>query len=111
MKKTIITSIIAATTITSLGIHSNLAHAESITQLQTNGQDIQKDGQKFQVKGVNAGNVFTTENWLGGVSDAKGTSDYKELNDKLDDQYGAKKHIKYWIHMQIIGGKIKIFKM
>ncbi len=36
MKKTIITSIIAATTITSLGIHSNLAHAESITQLQTN---------------------------------------------------------------------------
>ncbi|MBM0799892.1 hypothetical protein D0399_06230 [Staphylococcus epidermidis] len=91
MKKTIITSIIAATTITSLGIHSNLAHAESITQLQTNGQDIQKDGQKFQVKGVNAGNVFTTENWLGGVSDAKGTSDYKELNDKLDDQYGAKK--------------------
>ncbi|MEQ5990015.1 hypothetical protein [Staphylococcus saccharolyticus] len=37
-------------------------------QLTTKGKEIQKDGQNYQLKGVNAGNVFTTEGYLGGIT-------------------------------------------
>ena len=84
MKKILFSSVLAATALTTLISHS--AHAEDMSQLQTKGKEIQKDGKDFKIKGVNAGNVFTTESWMGGLSDNKGASDYKDLFNKIQDE-------------------------
>ncbi len=86
MKRKIIGSMAAALTLTSMSMFSHPVHAENLSQLQTQGKAIQKDGKDFQLKGVNAGNVFTTENWMGGLSDYKGAKDYRNLFDKIQDE-------------------------
>ncbi|MCU5745958.1 glycoside hydrolase family 5 protein [Staphylococcus sp. SQ8-PEA] len=96
MKKTLLSSILTATALTTL--LSQSAHAEDMSPLQTKGKEIQRDGQNFQLKGVNAGNAFTTEGYLGGITakqyknypkpDAEKT--YKGLKEKFDDDFGPK---------------------
>ncbi|MBM0799891.1 hypothetical protein D0399_06225, partial [Staphylococcus epidermidis] len=72
--------------------------ADSISPLTTKGKEIQKDGKNFQLKGVNAGNAFTTEGYLGGITGKQyedypkpyKNKTYKELKEKLDDEFGPK---------------------
>ena len=74
MKKSIISSVLVATTLaSSIGAFNttHIAHADDMGQLTTKGKEIQKDGQNYQLKGVNAGNVFTTEGYLGGITGQK----------------------------------------
>ena len=87
MKKSILGSVLVATTLTSALLGStNSAHAEDMSQLQTKGKEIQKDGHDYRIKGINAGNTFTTENWMGGLSDYKRAKDYKDLFDKIQSE-------------------------
>lgn len=89
MKKSILSSVLVATTLLSSipALNSgHVAHAGSMSPLTTKGKEIQKDGKDFKIKGVNAGNVFTTESWMGGLSDNKGASDYKDLFNKIQDE-------------------------
>ena len=96
MKKAIFSSILTAVTITSFGMPNDSVHAEDMSQLQTQGQDIvqkDEDNSKYPIKGVNAGNVFTTEAWLGGYAntvkkngDDKG---YQEVFDQTQDKMGG----------------------
>src|SRR5699024_4333103 len=75
------------------GMPNDSVHAEDMSQLQTQGQDIvqkDEDNSKYPIKGVNAGNVFTTEAWLGGYAntvkkngDDKG---YQEVFDQTQDK-------------------------
>ncbi|MHC9401573.1 glycoside hydrolase family 5 protein, partial [Staphylococcus epidermidis] len=93
MKKSIISSVLVASTLLSSIPTLNsghVAHADSMSPLTTKGKEIQKDGHNYRLKGVNAGNVFTTEQWLGGLGSAK-HKDYKSINDEMDGKYGAKK--------------------
>lgn len=63
MKKSIISSVLVATTLASsipVFNSSYVARADDMSPLTTKGKEIQKDGQNYQLKGVNAGNVFTT---------------------------------------------------
>lgn len=89
MKKSIISSVLVATTLASsipVFNSSYVARADDMSPLTTKGKEIQKDGQNYQLKGVNAGNVFTTENWMGGLSDYKGARDYRDLFDKIQSE-------------------------
>lgn len=96
MKKRVISSILAATTLTTLALPTHQANAEEMSQLKTEGKAIQKDGKDFQLKGVNAGNAFTTEGYLGGITGDQYKDfpkpyqhlSYKALKDKMDDEFG-----------------------
>lgn len=101
MKKKLFGSLIIATTLASSipAFHSSYtAHADDMGRLTTKGKEIQKDGQNYQLKGVNAGNAFTTEGYLGGITGDKYQNypkpyehkTYRELKDALDQQYGPK---------------------
>ncbi|MBW7479889.1 glycoside hydrolase family 5 protein [Staphylococcus epidermidis] len=101
MKKAITCSLLVATTLASSISNLNTthtAHADDIGQLTTKGTAIQKNGHDYQLKGVNAGNVFTTEGYLGGITGDKYKNyskpfehkTYKELKDALDEKYGPK---------------------
>ncbi|ECO2926593.1 cellulase family glycosylhydrolase [Staphylococcus epidermidis] len=94
MKKSIISSILITVTMSTLGVHTNLAHADdnNMSRLQTSGTEIQKDGQEYQLKGVNAGNVFTTESWLGGYArtvEEKHDKGYQDVFDKTQEKMGG----------------------
>lgn len=100
MKKSVIYSVIMATTLATSFSTFNpnlIAHAEEMSQLTTSDKEIQKDGQNYQLKGVNAGNAYTTEGYLGGITSDRYKNyskpyehmTYKELKEALDDQYGS----------------------
>src|SRR5699024_4114345 len=88
MKKAIFSSILTAVTITSFGMPNDSVHAEDMSKLQTQGQDIvqkDEDNSKYPMKGVNAGNVFTNEAWLGGYANTvKKKGDDKGYQEVLD---------------------------
>lgn len=101
MKKSIISSVLVATTLASsipVFNSGHVAHADDMSPLTTKGKEIQKNGQNYQLKGVNAGNAFTTEGYLGGITGTKYKNypkpyehkTYKELKDALDQKYGPK---------------------
>ncbi|MCO6333135.1 glycoside hydrolase family 5 protein [Staphylococcus epidermidis] len=95
MKKSILGSVLVATTLTSTLIGTaNSVHADdnNMSRLQTSGTEIQKDGQEYQLKGVNAGNVFTTESWLGGYArtvEEKHDKGYQDVFDKTQEKMGG----------------------
>lgn len=95
MKKSILGSVLVATTLTSTLIGTaNSVHADdnNMSRLQTSGTEIQKDGQEYQLKGVNAGNVFTTESWLGGYArtvEDKDDKGYQDVFDKTQEKMGG----------------------
>ncbi|MEJ7240355.1 hypothetical protein WL388_11875, partial [Staphylococcus epidermidis] len=48
--------------------------------------------QEYQLKGVNAGNVFTTESWLGGYArtvEEKHDKGYQDVFDKTQEKMGG----------------------
>lgn len=90
MKKTMLTSFLAATTLLTLSLPAHSAHADEMGRLQTQGKEIQKDGQNFQLKGVNAGNVFTTEKWMGGYPSAANINEgYKAVFDDIQSKVNS----------------------
>ena len=89
MKKSILSSVLVTTTLLSSipALNSgHVVHADSMSPLTTKGKEIQKDGHDYRIKGINAGNTFTTENWMGGLSDYKEAKDYKDLFDKIQSE-------------------------
>lgn len=101
MKKQITTALIASTILSStlpmMSSTHHIAHAQESSDnqlnfLHTDGKQIKDGDQTFQIRGVNAGNAFATEGWLGGIGDSENT-DYKNINNKYNDTLdgGAKK--------------------
>lgn len=91
MKKQITTVFLTSTILAStlpFTSQAHVAHADNnennFNYLHSEGKHIKNGDKTFQIKGVNAGNVFTTEAWLGGLGASEQT-DYKNINNKYDD--------------------------